>query len=155
MDLNTPMAEPELRGRRVMLAILALIMVVPFINLRQMLRDEVPSLLKVGDLNIAYATGMFCSVLLILVWYYAYVGRRKPRIALGLIYVTTASLVLGLPAILMVAGTPLPSGWSIGLVAALIYGAAGWTLLYSQNVRAFQRYQLATRNMPRSRQSAT
>ena len=149
------MAETELRGRRVMLAILALIMVVPVINLRQMFRDEVPSLLKVGDLNIAYAAGMFCSVLLILVWYYAYVGRRKPRIALGLIYITTASLVLGFPAILMFAGTPLPSGWLMGLIAALVYGAAGWTLLYSRNVRAFQRYQLTNRSMPRSRESAT
>ncbi len=141
------MADAELRGRRVMLAILALIMVVPFINLRQMFRNEVPNLLRAGDLNIAYAAGMFFSVLLILVWYYAYVGRRKPRIALGLIYVTTAALVLGLPAILMLAGTPLPDGWVVGLVVALIYGAAGWTLLYSRNVRAFQRYQQTTRGM--------
>lgn len=148
------MAEAELRGRRVMLAILALIMVVPFINLRQMFRDEVPNLLRAGDLNIAYTAGMFFSVLLILVWYYAYVGRRKPRIVLGLIYVTTAALVLGLPAVLVLAGTPLPAGWLAGLIAAVIYGAAGWTLLYSRNVRAFQRYQLDSRSIVNQKQQS-
>lgn len=141
------MAEAELRGRRVMLAILALIMVVPFINLRQLFRDEVPNLLRDGDMNLAYTAGMFFSVMLILVWYYAYVGRRKPRIALGLIYVTTAAIVLVLPSLLMLAGTPLPDGWIFGLLVAVIYGAAGWTLLYSQNVRAFQRYQLINRSI--------
>ena len=128
-----------------MLAILVLIMVVPAINLRQLFRDQVPSLLQVGYLTLAYTSVMFFSVLLVLVWYYAYVGRRKPRIALGLIYVTTASLVVGFPAILLMLGTPLPGGWQLGVLVAVIYGAAGWTLLYSQNVRAFQYYQLAHR----------
>tara|TARA_R110002167_G_scaffold14954_5_gene60208 strand:- start:435 stop:899 length:465 start_codon:yes stop_codon:yes gene_type:complete len=140
------MAEAELRGRRVMLAILALIMVVPVINLRQLFRGEVPMLLRDGDMNLAYAAGMFFSVLLILVWYYAYVGRRKPRIALGLIYTTTACLVVALPSVLVLFGTPLPDGWQVGVAVVLIYGSAGWTLLYSRNVRAFQRYQLAVRD---------
>lgn len=128
-----------------MLAILVLILVVPAINLRQLFRDEVPTLLRVGDMNIAYAAGMFFSVVLILVWYYAYTGHRRPRIALGLIYVTTAGIATALAALLIFMGSPLPGSWQVGLIVAVLYGAAGWALVYSQNIRAFQRYQLELR----------
>jgi len=133
------------RGRRVMLAILPLVLMVPAVNLLQISRDGVPESLRQGDMNIAYVVGLACSVLLVVAWVLAWRGRRKPRLLLGWVYVLAAALIVGVPAVLWLGGAPLPPGWSFGLLFALIYGAGGWLLLVSPNVMAFQGRQRARR----------
>jgi hypothetical protein len=51
---------------------------------------------------------MFFSVLLVLVWYYAYVGRGKARIMLGIVYLLTTSVTVVVPSALLFMGTALP-----------------------------------------------
>jgi hypothetical protein len=91
---------------------------------------------------------MFFSVLLILVWYFAYVGKSKARVMLGAVYLITTSLTVVLPLTLLFMGTTLPPSWPISISLAAVYGLAGWVLLVSPNIKGFQKYQRQLRAAP-------
>ncbi len=142
------MNESQIWGRRVMFAVLSLVIVIPLVNLRILMRDGVPIGLERGEINLAYAGGMFFSVLLILVWYYAYKGRQKARVMLGLVYLITTSITVVVPLMLLFMGTVLPASWPISISLAAVYGLAGWVLLVSANIKAFQNYQQQLGSVP-------
>ena len=142
------MTTAQIWGRRVMLAVLALVIAIPMVNFRRLMTEGVPTGLQHGDINLAYAAGMFFSVLLILVWYFAYVGRGKARVMLGVIYLLTTSVTVVVPLTLLFFGTALPSSWPISIALASVYGLAGWGLLVSTNIKAFQLYQRRLRALP-------
>jgi len=62
------------------------------------------------------------------------------------------SLVLAVPVVvpstLLFMGAALPSSWSISISPAAVHGLAGWVLLVSSNIKAFQLYQRQTRAAP-------
>lgn len=149
-DGNEPqaMTPPQIWGRRVMFAVLALVIAIPTVNFRRLMTEGIPSGLQHGDINLAYAIGMFFSVILILVWYFAYVGRVRARVMLGIIYLLTTSVTVVVPLTLMFMGTELPPSWPISIGLASVYGLAGWVLLVSANIKAFQLYQRRLRSMP-------
>ncbi len=91
---------------------------------------------------------MFFSVLLVLVWYYAYVGRGKARMMLGIIYLLTTSITVVVPLTLLFMGTVLSSSWPISTSLAAVYGLAGWVLLVSSDIKAFQLYLRQVRAAP-------
>ncbi len=144
-SLSLVMTRAEIWGRRVMFAVLSLVVAIPFVNLRRLMTDGLPIGLETGEINYAYVAGMFFSVLLILVWYYAYVGRRRARVMLGVVYLLTTSLTVVVPLTLLFMGTALPPSWPIAIALAGVYGLAGWVLLFSANIKAFQYYQLRVR----------
>lgn len=80
-------------------------------------------------------------VLLILVWYFAYTGRSRARVMLGVVYLLTTSVTMTL----MFMGTVLPPSWPFAIGLASVYGLAGWVLLVSTNIKAFQLYQQQVR----------
>jgi len=135
------MSSAAIWGRRVMFAVLSLVVVIPVVNMRRLLTDGIPRGLEHGDINIAYVIGMFFSVLLILVWYFAYVGKGKARVMLGAVYLITTSLTVVLPLTLLFMGTTLPPSWPISISLAAVYGLAGWVLLVSPNIKGFQKHQ--------------
>ncbi|MBT4490537.1 MAG: hypothetical protein HOC72_23565 [Rhodospirillaceae bacterium] len=141
------MTTAQIWGRRVMLAVLALVVVIPMVNFRRLMTEGVPVGLQHGEINLAYAIGMFFSVLLILVWYFAYVGRGKARVMLGIIYLLTTSVTVVVPLTLLFLGTTLPPSWPISIALASVYGLAGWVLLVSSNIKAFQLYQRQLRSL--------
>ena len=142
------MTSAQIWGRRVMLVVFALVIVIPMVNFRRLMTEGVPAGLQHGDINLAYAMGMFFSVLLILVWYFAYVGRGRARVVLGIVYLLTTSITVVVPLTLLAMGTALPSSWPISIGFAMVYGLAGWVLLVSANIKAFQHYQRQIRSMP-------
>ncbi|MBT3332597.1 MAG: hypothetical protein HOK21_03270 [Rhodospirillaceae bacterium] len=146
--LPQSMSSAAIWGRRVMLAVLSLVVAIPVVNMRRLLTEGIPNGLENGDINIAYVIGMFFSVLLILVWYFAYVGKGKARVMLGAVYLITTSLTVVLPIALLFMGTELPPSWPISISLAAIYGLAGWVLLVSPNIKAFQQYQRQLRAAP-------
>ncbi|MBT4488524.1 MAG: hypothetical protein HOK30_23980 [Rhodospirillaceae bacterium] len=135
------MTQAEIWGRRVMFAVLSLVVAIPLVNMRRLMTDGLPVGLERGEINYAYVIGMFFSVLLILVWYYAYVGRNRARVMLGIVYLLTTSVTVVVPLTLMFMGTTLPASWPISIALAATYGLAGWVLLVSSNIKAFQYYQ--------------
>ncbi len=139
------MTRAQIWGRRVMLAVLSLVLAIPVVNMRRLITEGIPTGLQHGNINYAYVIGMFFSVLLILVWYYAYVGRGKARIMLGIIYLLTTSVTVVVPLTLLFLGTTLPPSWPISISLAAVYGLAGWVLLVSSNIKAFQLYQRQVR----------
>ena len=141
------MTTAQIWGRRGMLAVLALAVVIPMVNFRRLMTEGVPVGLQHGEINLAYAIGMFFSVLLILVWYFAYVGRGKARVMLGIIYLLTTSVTVVVPLTLLFLGTTLPPSWPISIALASVYGLAGWVLLVSSNIKAFQLYQRQLRSL--------
>ena len=146
---ETPaMTMAQVWGRRVMLAVFALVVAIPVVNFRRLMTEGVPMGLQHGDINVAYAIGMFFSVLLVLVWYFAYVGRGRARVMLGLIYLLTTSVTVVVPMTLLFLGTDLPPSWPISIGLASVYGLAGWVLLVSANIKAFQLYQRQVRSVP-------
>jgi hypothetical protein len=142
------MTTAQIWGRRVMLAIFALVVTIPAVNFRRLMTEGVPAGLQHGDINLAYAIGMFFSVLLILVWYFAYTGRGRARVMLGMIYLLTTSVTVVVPLILLFLGTVLPPSWPISIGLASVYVLAGWVLLVSPNIKAFQHYQRQLRSIP-------
>ncbi len=142
------MTAAQIWGRRVMLAIFALVVAIPTVNFRRLMTEGVPAGLQHGDINLAYAIGMFFSVLLVLVWYFAYIGRGRARVALGMIYLLTTSVTVVVPLVLLFLGTALPPSWPISIGLASVYGLAGWVLLVSPNIKAFQHYQRQLRSVP-------
>lgn len=142
------MTMAQVWGRRVMLAVFALVVAIPVVNFRRLMTEGVPMGLQHGDINVAYAIGMFFSVLLVLVWYFAYVGRGRARVMLGLIYLLTTSVTVVVPMTLLFLGTDLPPSWPISIGLASVYGLAGWVLLVSANIKAFQLYQRQVRSVP-------
>ncbi|MBL6952637.1 MAG: hypothetical protein ISR50_08390 [Alphaproteobacteria bacterium] len=142
------MTTAQIWGRRVMFAVLALVIAIPMVNFRRLMTEGVPVGLQHGDINLAYAIGMFFSVLLILVWYFAYVGRGQARVMLGMIYLLTTSVSVVVPLTLLFLGTALPPSWPISIGLASVYGLAGWVLLVSPNIKAFQLYQRQLRSLP-------
>jgi hypothetical protein len=131
------------RGRLVMLSILALILVIPAVNLTQIMRRGVPAGLQQGDMQTAYVIGMFFSVILVLAWYYAWRGRRRARLVLGWVYLL-AALMIGVMALALgIVGFALPPGWPLGMIFVAIYGCGGWVLLASPAIRDFQKAQRA------------
>ena len=135
------MTQAEIWGRRVMFAVLSLVVAIPLVNMRRLMTDGLPVGLERGEINYAYVIGMFFSVLLILVWYYAYVGRNRARVMLGIVYLLTTSVTVVVPLTLMFMGTTLPASWPFSIALAATYGLAGWVLLVSSNIKAFQYYQ--------------
>ena len=77
------MTGAQIWGRRVMLAVLSLVPAIPVVDMRRLMTEGIPTGLQHGEINFAYVIGMFFSVLLVLVWHYAYVGRGKARIMLA------------------------------------------------------------------------
>ncbi|MBC8242472.1 MAG: hypothetical protein H8E30_18650 [Alphaproteobacteria bacterium] len=142
------MTTAQIWGRRVMFAVLALVIAIPMVNFRRLMTEGVPVGLQHGYINLAYAIGMFFSVLLILVWYFAYVGRGQARVMLGMIYLLTTSVSVVVPLTLLFLGTALPPSWPISIGLASVYGLAGWVLLVSPNIKAFQLYQRQLRSLP-------
>ena len=140
------MTEPQIWGRRVMFAILSLVGAIPLVNMRRLLTKGLPVGLERGDINIAYVIGMFFSVLLILVWYFAYTGQVKARIMLGVVYLLTTSVTVVVPLTLLFMGTTLPASWPFAISLAALYELAGWVLLVSANIKAFQHYQQQLRS---------
>jgi len=147
-DKVKAMTMAQIWGRRVMFAVLALVIAIPMVNFRRLMTEGVPVGLQHGDINLAYAIGMFFSVLLILVWYFAYVGRGQARVMLGMIYLLTTSVTVVVPLTLLFLGTVLPPSWPISIGLASVYGLAGWVLLVSPNIKAFQLYQRQLRSLP-------
>jgi hypothetical protein len=144
--MPSAMTEAQNWGRRVMLAVLSLVVVIPLVNMRLLIKGGVPAGLDRGEINYAYAAGMFFSVLLILAWYFAYVGRHQARVMLGAVYLVTTSITVVVPLTLLAMGTVLPASWPISISLAAVYGLAGWVLLVSANIKAFQNYQLRLRS---------
>lgn len=142
------MTKAQIWGRRVMLAVLSLVLAVPAVNLRRLMTEGVPLGLQHGEINFAYVVGMFFSVLLVLVWYFAYVGRGRARVMLGIVYLLTTSLTVVVPMTLLFKGMDLPPSWPISIGLASVYGLAGWVLLVSTNIKAFQHYQRQLRSAP-------
>ncbi len=147
-DKLQTMTRAQIWGRRIMLAVLALVITIPMVNFRRLMTEGVPAGLQHGNINLAYAVGMFFSVLLILVWYFAYVGRGKARVMLGMTYLLTTSVTVVVPLTLLFFGTTLPPSWPISIALASVYGLAGWVLLVSANIKAFQLYQRQLRAIP-------
>ncbi|NQV61088.1 MAG: hypothetical protein HQ502_15585 [Alphaproteobacteria bacterium] len=147
-DKVKAMTMAQIWGRRVMFAVLALVIAIPMVNFRRLMTEGVPVGLQHGDINLAYAVGMFFSILLILVWYFAYVGRGQARVMLGMIYLLTTSVTVVVPLTLLFLGTVLPPSWPISIGLASVYGLAGWVLLVSPNIKAFQLYQRQLRSLP-------
>jgi len=135
------MTRAQIWGRRVMLAVLSLVLAIPVVNMRRLMTEGIPTGLQHGNINYAYVIGMFFSVLLVLVWYFAYKGRGQARIMLGIIYLVTTSVTVVVPLTLLFLGTTLPPSWPISISLAAVYGLAGWVLLVSSNIKAFQLYQ--------------
>ncbi len=75
-------------------------------------------------------------------------GRGKARIMLGIVYLLTTSVTVVVPMTLLVTGTNLPASWPISIGLASVYGLAGWVLLVSTNIKAFQLYQRQLRAAP-------
>ncbi len=147
-DKVKAMTMAQIWGRRVMFAVLALVIAIPMVNFRRLMTEGVPVGLQHGDINLAYAVGMFFSILLILVWYFAYVGRGQARVMLGMIYLLTTSVTVVVPLTLLFLGAVLPPSWPISIGLASVYGLAGWVLLVSPNIKAFQLYQRQLRSLP-------
>jgi len=116
-SLNIVMTEPQIWGRRVMFAVLSLVVAIPLVNMRRLMTEGLPIGLERGEINYAYVIGMFFLVLLILVWYFVYTGRSRARVMLGVVYLLTTSVTVVVPITLMFMGTvlpprgPLPSVW--------------------------------------------
>ena len=91
-----------------MLAVLSLVPAIPVVDMRCLMTEGIPTGLQHDEINFAYVIGMFFSVLLVLVWYYAYVGRGKARIMLGIVYLLTTSVTVVVPSALLFMGTALP-----------------------------------------------
>jgi hypothetical protein len=144
-SLNIVMTEPQIWGRRVMFAVLSLVVAIPLVNMRRLMTEGLPIGMERGEINVAYVIGMFFSVLLILVWYFAYTGRNRARVMLGVVYLLTTSVTVVVPMTLMFMGTVLPPSWPIAIGLASVYGLAGWVLLVSTNIKAFQLYQQQVR----------
>ena len=142
------MTGAQIWGRRVMLAVLSLVPAIPVVDMRRLMTEGIPTGLQHGEINFAYVIGMFFSVLLVLVWYYAYVGRGKARIMLGIVYLLTTSVTVVVPSALLFMGTALPLSWPISISLAAVYGLAGWVFLVSSNITAFQFYQRQVRAAP-------
>ncbi|HJM90853.1 MAG: hypothetical protein QGG19_01005 [Alphaproteobacteria bacterium] len=102
------MTGAQIWGRRVMLAVLSLVPAIPVVDMRRLMTEGIPTGLQHDEINFAYVIGMFFSVLLVLVWYYAYVGRGKARIMLGIVYLLTTSVTVVVPSALLFMGTALP-----------------------------------------------
>ena len=145
-SLNIVMTRPQIWGRRVMFAVLSLVVAIPLVNMRRLMTEGLPIGLERGQINFAYVIGMFFSVLLILVWYFAYTGRVQARVMLGVVYLLTTSITVVVPMTLMFMGTVLPPSWPFAIGLASIYGLAGWVLLVSPNIKAFQLYQQQVRS---------
>lgn len=135
----------EGRGRRVLWAILVFVLVIPAINIKQMMDGQVPSFLMTGGVNVAFATGMFSSVLLVVLWYFVYQGKRFARVILGACYLAAASVVVALMLGVSVANAILPGPAIFGIILGGLYGVVGWVLLVSTNIKAFQTRQQALR----------
>jgi len=142
------MTGAQIWGRRVMLAVLSLVPAIPVVDMRRLMTEGIPTGLQHDEINFAYVIGMFFSVLLVLVWYYAYVGRGKARIMLGIVYLLTTSVTVVVPSALLFMGTALPLSWPISISLAAVYGLAGWVFLVSSNITAFQFYQRQVRAAP-------
>ncbi len=140
-SLNIVMTEPQIWGRRVMFAVLSLVVAIPLVNMRRLMTEGLPIGLERGEINYAYVIGIFFLVLLILVWYFAYTGRSRARVMLGVVYLLTTSVTVVVPMTLMFMGTVLPPSWPFAIGLASVYGLAGWVLLVSTNIKAFQLYQ--------------
>ena len=142
------MTAAQVWGQRVMYSVLALVIAIPLVNMRKLMSEGIPQGLRYGDINLAYVGGLFFSVLLILVWYYAYVGRNGARVMLGMVYLIATSVTVVMPLTWLFLGNHLPASWPVSLVLASVYGLAGWVLLVSTNIKAFQRYQRRARAGP-------
>lgn len=62
---------------------------------------------------------------MILVWYFAYTGRSRARVMLGVVYLLTTSVTVVVPMTLMFMGTVLPLSWPFAIGLASVYGLAG------------------------------
>jgi len=141
-SLNIVMTEPQIWGRQVMFAVLSLVVTIPLVNMRRLM---MPIGLEQGEINYAYVIGMLFLVLLILVWYFAYTDQSRARVMLGVVYLLTTSVTAVVPMTLMFMGTVLPPSWPFAIGLASVYGLAGWVLLVSTDIKAFQLYQQQVR----------
>ncbi|MFP6707277.1 MAG: hypothetical protein VCE75_14835 [Alphaproteobacteria bacterium] len=141
-SLNIVMTEPQIWGRQVMFAVLSLVVTIPLVNMRRLM---MPIGLEQGEINHAYVIGMLFLVLLILVWYFAYTDQSRARVMLGVVYLLTTSVTAVVPMTLMFMGTVLPPSWPFAIGLASVYGLAGWVLLVSTDIKAFQLYQQQVR----------
>jgi len=141
-SLNIVMTEPQIWGRQVMFAVLSLLVTIPLVNMRRLM---MPIGLEQGEINYAYVIGMLFLVLLILVWYFAYTDQSRARVMLGEVYLLTTSVTAVVPMTLMFMGTVLPPSWPFAIGLASVYGLAGWVLLVSTDIKAFQLYQQQVR----------
>jgi len=146
-----PRASEEIaRGRWVMLSVLVLVVAVPLVNLRSLMQDGLPRGLQAGMAHFAYSIGLTASVLLVLLWYFAWVGCRRAGLALGALYLLAACLGMAVPLIGLFTGNELRGGWTISLVLVGVYGLGGWSLVASPSVERFQAYQRAARETRRA-----
>ena len=141
-SLNIVMTEPQIWGRQVMFAVLSLVVTIPLVNMRRLM---MPIGLEQGEINYAYVIGMLFLVLLILVWYFAYTDQSRARVMLGVVYLLTTSVTAVVPMTLMFMGTVLPPSRPFAIGLASVYGLAGWVLLVSTDIKAFQLYQQQVR----------
>lgn len=100
--------------------------------------------------HFAYSIGLTASVLLVLLWYFAWAGCRRAGLALGGLYLVAAILGMAVPLIGLFAGNELRVGWAISLVLVGVYGLGGWSLIASSSVERFQAYQRTAREMRRA-----
>ena len=128
-----------------MLSVLVLVVVVPLVNLRSLMQGGLPKGLQSGMAHFTYSIGLIASVLLVLLWYFAWVGCRRASLALGGLYLLAAILGMSVPLIGWFAGNELRVGWTISLVLVAVYGMGGWSLIASSSVERFQTFQRAAR----------
>jgi hypothetical protein len=58
-SLNIVMTEPQIWGRRVMFAVLSLVVAIPLDNMHRLMTEGLPIGLERGEINYAYVIGMF------------------------------------------------------------------------------------------------
>lgn len=140
-----PLDGTAARGRLVMLAILALVVVVPLVNLQSLLNDGLPAGLRAGMAHFTYTVGMAASILLVVLWYFAWAGCRRAGMALGGLYLAAATIGILVPLLGAAGGSELRVGWPLSMALVSIYGFGGWSLLTSSAIRQFQAHQRAMR----------
>jgi hypothetical protein len=134
-----------------MFAILVLVVVVPLVNLQSIMADGLPRGLQTGMAHFTFTVGMTASVLMVLLWYFAWTGCRRAGLALGILYLVAAATGVLVPLTSVVSGNELRGGWSFSLLLVGVYGVGGWALMAAESVDRFQAFQRAVRASSRQR----
>lgn len=145
LDSDQRQARLRRRGRLVLWAVLAFVLMVPVVNIKKLFTDGIPVAFDIGDMGLVLIIGVLFSIGLIAVWVMAYRGDRKSRVALGVCYLAATALIAAMPLTIWAKGASVPTGWQLTFAVAGTYGLVGWVLLFSDSIKAFQSHQLARR----------